>query len=147
MSIQWDFNHNIHNQRNHQEFSSGFYRVKIDSAIETVSQSGNQMIKMTLSTLDSNLKIKHHLTFSHNNKAMVNKILCDIYSSFGIPIGNLEAKTWIGKIGAAKLEQAIFNGKPFIKVAYFLTRQQQDKLIPHPTDEEIDNYLSDLEME
>ena len=87
------------------------------------------------------------VTFSHNNKTMVNKILCDIYSSFGIPIGNLEAKTWIGKIGAAKLEQAMFNGKPFIKVAYFLTKQQQDKLLPPPTEEEIDNYLSELEME
>ena len=61
---------------------------------------------------------------------MVNKILGDIYYSFNIPTENLEAKTWVGKIGTARLEETNFNGKPFTKVVYFLTRQQQDKLLP-----------------
>ena len=124
MAIKWTYE----TGRSYDSLPSGAYRVQIESAVETVSQSGNQMIKMELGVLGYRNKVKHHLTFSPKNRRMVNKALGEIYSSFDIPEGNLDAKTWVGKVGVAQLEPGEYNGGRYTRVAYFLTKRQQKEL-------------------
>jgi len=140
--IKWKFDKNNSIQQSYQVIPEGYYQVQIEKAVETVSDSGNQMIRMSLNVIGYNVKVRHHLTFSPKHRVLVNKVLSDIYSSFNISVGNLDPQTWIGKIGVAKLEQDNFNGRTFMKVAYFLKKQQQLVLpfIDEDIDEE-DDYL------
>ncbi|MBR1438811.1 MAG: DUF669 domain-containing protein [Synergistaceae bacterium] len=112
MAIEWEYKNN-NDRRSYKALQSGVYQVQIESAEETVSSSGNQMIKMVLSVLGYSNRVRHYLTFSPKNRFMVNKALGDIYSSFGIAEGNLDAKTWVGHIGVAQLEPDEFNGRPY----------------------------------
>lgn len=57
---------------------------------------------MVLGVLSHENKVKNLLTFSPEHQDMVNKALGEIYSSFGIPEGNLEPQTWVGKVGVTK---------------------------------------------
>lgn len=140
--INWQFeNDNV--RRSYDSLPSGIYSVQIESAKEAISSSGNQMIKMVLGVWGHNNKVRHHLTFSPKHRNLVNKVLGQIYSSFGIPEGNLDVSTWIGKRGMAKLEQDTFNEKSFVRVAYFLTRKQQDELLSQldePKEESVENW-------
>lgn len=129
MSINWQYENNSnYNRRSDKALPSGVYRVQIERAEEAVSSSGNQMIQMVLSVFGYSNRVRHYLTFSPKNRFMVNKALGDIYSSFDIPKGNLDAKTWIGHIGVAQLEPYEFNGRQYNRVAYFLRKEQQTEL-------------------
>ena len=112
--IKWKFDKNNSIQQSYQVIPEGYYQVQIENAVETVSDSGNQMIRMSLNVIGYNVKVRHHLTFSPKHRVLVNKVLSDIYSSFNISVGNLDPQTWIGKIGVAKLEQDNFNGRTLI---------------------------------
>ena len=122
--INWQFKKND-NRRSYEALPSGVYQVQIEKAEEAVSASGNQMIRMVLGVLGHANKVRHFITFSPKNRSMVNKALSDIYSSFDIPEGNLDEKTWIGHVGVAKLEPDEFHGRAYNRVAYFLTKPQQ----------------------
>ena len=125
--INWQFKKND-NRRSYEALPSGVYRVQIERAEEAVSASGNQMIQMVLRVLGYSNRVRHYLTFSPKNRFIVNKALGDIYSSFDIAEGNLNAKTWVGHIGMAKLETDEFNGRAYNRVGYFLIKPQQLKL-------------------
>ena len=124
--IKWKFKKNDA-RRSYELLPSGVYCVKIESAVEATSILGNQMVKMILNVIGHNAK-EHHLTFSPKHKKIVNKALSEIYSSFSIPSGNLNPQTWIGKVGFAQLEPDEFEGKPYNRIAYFLTKPQQENL-------------------
>ena len=134
--ITWNYSTNEDKRRSYRVLPDGIYVVQIERAVEMVSSSGNPMIKMDLRVLrdknntkvDTKATVRNNVTFSKWHAKLVNKVLSDIYSSFDIPEGNLEAKTWVGKVGVAQLEQDEFNGNPYNRVAYFLTKQQQLKL-------------------
>lgn len=128
MPIKWQFIRNNDDRWSYEALPSGVYRVQIERAEEAVSASGNQMIRMVLNVLGHDNRVRHYLTFSPKNRFMVNKALGDIYSSFDIAEGNLDAKTWIGHVGVAQLESYEFNGRPCNQVAYFLTKPQQLEL-------------------
>ena len=135
--INWQFKKND-NRRSYEALPSGVYRVQIERAEEAVSASGNQMMQMFLRVLGHDNRVRHYLTFSPKNRFIVNKALAEIYSSFGIAEGNLDEKTWIGHVGVAQLEPDEFNGTPYNRVAYFLTKQQQLKLgIPLEESDEV----------
>ena len=143
MAIKWNFKKTDYKDIQIQVLPTGIYEVKIESAEEAVSPSGNQMIKMVLRVAGHKNKVKHHLTFSPQNRNMVNKALSDIYCSFNIPAGNLEPKEWIGHIGTAMLEEAEYNGSPYNCVAYFIKPQakdQQPDSIYIYEDDNVDSY-------
>ena len=125
--INWQFKRNS-DRRSYEALPSGVYRVQIERAEEAVSASGNQMIQMVLNVLGHDNRVRHFITFSPKNCFMVNKALSEIYSSFDIPEGNLDEKTWVGHVGVAQLEPDEFHGRPYNRVAYFLTKPQQMKL-------------------
>jgi hypothetical protein len=63
-----------------------------------------------------------------DNQKLTNQKLGEIFNSFGIPQGNLNTASWVGKVGAAKVKHEPYNGETSAKIAYFISKDRQDKL-------------------
>ena len=126
MAINWNFN-----SEDVEEFAlvaPGDHRVRIAAAEETVSKSGNDMIKLTLDVSGSGSKLFYYLVFMPDNTTMTNTNLKRLWDSFGIDSGNLNTASWVGKVGAVRVKHEDYNGDPQARVSYFIARNKQDAL-------------------
>lgn len=128
MAIQWQFTSADYEEKSFQMIPVGDYRVRIAEAEEKVSANGNQMIVLTLEVSGYSSKIWHNLTLLTNNTKLTNQKLGELWNSFGIPQGNFNLNSWVGKVGAAKVKHEEYNGNTNPKVAYFINKDRQDKL-------------------
>lgn len=79
----------------------GDHRVKIIKAGEVVSKSGKQMIEITYKVEDSNgVNFVDRMVEGEYFDANMSRI----FDVFGIPIGNWNYPSWIGKIALAHFE-------------------------------------------
>ena len=130
MSINWNFNANEYEETSFKPIPAGDHRMRVASAEEQTSQSGNQMIKLVLEVSGYNSTIWHWLVFMPDNQKLTNQKLGEFWNSFGIPQGNFNLSSWIGKVGAGKVRHEDYNGSTNAKVSYFLGKDRQDKLAP-----------------
>lgn len=152
MSIDWIFSAADYEETSFKPIPVGDYRVRIASAEEQTSSSGNQMIKLVLDVSGHNATIWHFVVFMPDNQKLTNQKLGELWNSFGIPQGNFNLHEWVGKVGAAKVTHKDYNGEPTAKIAYFINKDRQDKLpawkepnkssggfeaIPTPTDDDL----------
>lgn len=126
--IDWKFNSNEYEETSFKPIPVGDHRVRIASAEEQTSGKGNQMIKLILDVSGHNSTIWHYLVFMPDNQKLTNQKLGEFFNSFGIQQGNFDLRTWVGKVGAAKVKHEEYNGEMGAKVAYFINRDRQDKL-------------------
>lgn len=102
----------------------GDYRVAIVDAQETTSKNaGNPMIVISVQPSGSKIKIKNYIV----KNEYFNKNITSLFDSFGIERGNFEFLSWIGAMGAARLEE---DEKGYLKVKWFLDQKKQEKLPP-----------------
>ena len=108
-----------------EKIEEKIYRVKIENIEPAVSRYGNDMWKMIFKISGFKTKIYYYLVFQTNeNKKYTDKTLASIYSSFkGIPEGNLEIETWLGKEGIAKIKLEEYDGNVSPKIHYFVTEK------------------------
>jgi hypothetical protein len=155
MSIDWKFESSDYEEQSFKPIPVGDYRVRIASAEEQISKTGNQMIKLVLNVSGYNSTIWHYIVFMPENQKLTNQKLGELWNSFGIPQGNFNLQEWVGKVGAAKVKHDDYNGEPNPKIAYFINKERQDKLpawkepsnasltggnfeeIPTPTDDDL----------
>ena len=129
MAIQWNFNANDYDENaGFQPIPIGEHRVRIASAEETTSNAGNPMIKLVLDVSGYNSTIWHYVVFMADNPKQTNQKLGEIFNSFGIQPGNFNVLSWVGKVGAAKVKHETYNGEKNAKIAYFITKDRQEKL-------------------
>ena len=128
--INWNFNANDYEEQSFKPIPAGDHRVRIESAEEQVSKTGKEMIKLVLEVSGYNSTIWHFMVFLSDNQKLTNQKLGEIFNSFGIQPGNLNLKTWVGKVGAARIKHEDYNGEPTAKIAYFIGKEKQDKLAP-----------------
>ena len=124
MAIDWKYKNNS-DRRSYKALPSGVYWVQIESVKESVSSSGNQVIKMVLGVLSHENKVKNLLTFSPEHQDMVNKALGEIYSSFGIPKGNLEPQRTFSEMKlykVAKIKNSTNQAKYIFKFAEVVSK-------------------------
>lgn len=126
--INWYFNENEVEERSFEVVPVGKHRVRIESAEETKSSKGNDMIKVVMQVSGMAAKLFHYIVFMPDNTQLTNTKLAEFWDSFGIPKGNLNTATWAGKIGACKVKHEEYNGEPSPKVSYFLRKKDQDAL-------------------
>ena len=126
--INWNFNSNDYTENNFKPIPVGDHRVRIASAEEQVSNSGRQMIKLVLDVSGYGNTIWHFLVFMPDNQKLTNQKLGELWNSFGIQQGNFNLQSWVGKVGAAKVKHEIYNNEPSAKIAYFISKDKQDKL-------------------
>ena len=130
MSINWNFNSNDYEEQSFKTIPVGDHRMRIASAEEQTSSTGKQMIKVVLEVSGYNSTIWHFLVFMPENQKLTNQKLGELWNSFGIPQGNFDLHTWVGKVGAGKVKHDDYNGSISPKVAYFINKERQDKLPP-----------------
>ena len=152
MAIQWNFSSEDYQEKSFTPIPVGDHRVRIASAEEQTSGNGRQMIKLTLDVSGYSSTIWHYIVFMPDNQKLTNQKLGEVFNSFGIPQGNFNLQSWVGKVGAAKVKHEDYNGEPNAKIAYFINKDRQDKLpawqeptkssggfeaIPTPTDDDL----------
>ena len=126
--INWNFNSNDYEEQSFKPIPIGDHRVRIASAEEQISGSGRQMIKLVLDVSGYNSTIWHFIVFMPENQKLTNQKLGELWNSFGIPQGNFNLQSWVGKVGAAKVKHEVYNNEPSAKIAYFINKDRQDKL-------------------
>ena len=126
--VNWNFNAADYEETSFKPIPIGDHRVRIASAEEQTSGNGRQMIKLTLDVSGYSSTIWHYIVFMPENQKLTNQKLGELWNSFGIPQGNFNLQSWVGKVGAAKVKHEDYNGEPNAKVAYFISKDRQDKL-------------------
>lgn len=126
--INWNFDSNDYTEQSFKPIPVGDYRVRIASAEEQTSNAGNQMIKLVLDVSGYNSTIWHWVVFMPDKKELTNQKLGELWNSFGIQQGNFNLQSWVGKVGAAKVKHEDRNGETNAKIAYFISKDRQDKL-------------------
>lgn len=128
MSINWNFDSNDYEEQSFKPIPVGEHRIRIQSAEEQVSRNQKQMIKLVLEVSGYNSTIWHFLVFLPDNAKLTNQKLGELWNSFGIPYGDFNLNSWAGKVGAAKVKHEDYDGQPNPKIAYFISKDRQDKL-------------------
>jgi hypothetical protein len=128
MSIDWIFNATDYEEQSFKPIPVGDHRVRISSAEEQTSEKGKQMIKLVLDVSGYTSTIWHYIVFLPDNQKLTNQKLGELWNSFGIPQGNFNLSSWVGKVGAAKVKHEDYKGEPSAKIAYFISKDRQDKL-------------------
>lgn len=129
MSINWNFNSSDYEEQvGFKPIPVGEHRVRIASAEEQTSNSGNPMIKLVLQVSGHNSTIWHYIVFMASNAKLTNQKLGELWNSFGIAQGDFNLNGWVGKVGAAKVKHEDYNGEPQPKIAYFIAKNRQDSL-------------------
>lgn len=126
--INWKFDCTQYTEQSFKPIPVGDHRVRIASAEEQTSKSGNQMIKLVLEVSGYNATIWHFVVLLQDNPKLVNQKLGELWNSFGIQQGNFNLQQWVGKVGAAKVKHELYDGEPQPKIAYFINKDRQDKL-------------------
>ena len=130
MSINWTFDAADFEEQSFKPIPAGDFRVRIASAEEQTSKSGNQMIKLVLDVSGYNSTIWHWIVFMPDNAKLTNQKLGELWNSFGINQGDFNLANWKGKVGAAKVKHEDYEGNPTAKIAYFISKDRQEKLPP-----------------
>ena len=130
MSINWNFNSAEYEETSFKPIPVGDHRMRIASAEEQTSQSGNQMIKLVLEVSGYQATIWHWIVLMPDNQKLTNQKLGEFWNSFGIGQGNFNLQSWVGKVGAGKVKHEEYNGSTNAKVTYFISKDRQERLPP-----------------
>ena len=134
MAINWRFDEgDCKPYIPYKPIEPGKYWVRIEKAEEMISKAGHQMIKLTLEIDGKRERVWSYIVFDMRNKEMVNRKLNEIYESFRIKKGDLDASHWVGYVGAVQIKQNIYEGQPVPHVSHFLNQMQQENLPPWRT--------------
>lgn len=127
MAINWNFDSNDV-EEGFPLIPIGDHRVRIASATEKQSKTGNDMIELSLDVSNYPGHLFYYLVFLPNNTTMTNTNLKRLWDSFGIEMGNMNTASWVGKVGAARVKHEEYNGDQTARISYFVERKKQDKL-------------------
>lgn len=128
---QWNFDPNQYEEKSFSIIPVGDYRVRISDVEEKTFRSGNSGYEITLEVNGYSRRLWTYLVLDPSDPAKTNQRLGDFFNSFGITnyiMGS--GKQWIGSVGAVRVKHEEYNGNQTDKVAFFISRDRQDKLAP-----------------
>lgn len=127
--MAWNYQREESNQ--FEVIPEGQYRIRIKSAEQAQSKSGNDMLALQFEVSGQNSILFHYIVFLQDRPEITNRMLTQFYDSFkDIPEGNTNIASWIGKVGACKVKHDEYNGNKSAKVSYFIKADKQDDLPP-----------------
>ena len=129
--MAWIFNPN---EFEVQEFSivpAGDHRVRVADVVEKTFNSGNNGYEITLSVSGYSSKLWFYLVLDPNDTKKTNQRIGTFFESFGITDYDMSHyRGWVGKVGAVKVKHEDYNGNTSAKVAFCLSKKNQEKLPP-----------------
>lgn len=129
--INWQFNPNEYDENSFAPIPAGDHRVRINDVVEKTFKSGSQGFEITLDVSGHGGKLWYYLVLDPTDTKKTNQRLGSFFDSFGITNYNLaQYQSWKGKIGAVRVKHEEYNGEQQAKVAFPLSRKNQDKLAP-----------------
>lgn len=128
---QWTFDPTQYKENDFQIIPVGDYRARISEVTEKRFNSGNEGYEIELEINGYNSKMWFYLVLDASNPQQTNQRIGDFFNSFGITSPAMgSGKQWIGSVGAVRVKHEEYNGTNRAKVAYCLSRKNQDKLEP-----------------
>ena len=125
----WTFNPNEYTVNDYAPIPTGDHRVRINDVVEKRFSSGNEGFEITFDVSGHNGKLWFYLVLDHNDTKKTNQRIGTFFESFGIGDFDLSHyRGWIGKIGGVRVKHEEYNGSMSAKVAFCLSRKNQDKL-------------------
>ena len=127
----WTFDATQYEEQDFQLIPAGDHRARIFDVVERTFNSGNEGYEITLSVNGHRSKLWFYLVLDRNDPKKTNQRIGDFFNSFGITDPNLgSGRQWVGKVGAVRVKHEEYNGNMSAKVAYVISRKNQDKLEP-----------------
>ena len=125
----WTFNPNEYTVNDYAPIPTGDHRVRINDVVEKRFSSGNEGFEITLDVSGHNGKLWFYLVLDPTDTKKTNQRIGTFFESFGIGDFDLSHyRGWIGKIGGVRVKHEEYNGSMSAKVAFCLSRKNQDKL-------------------
>jgi hypothetical protein len=125
----WTFNPNEYTTNDFAPIPQGDHRVRISDVAEKKFSSGNEGFEITLDVSGHSGKLWYYLVFDHNDTKKTNQRIGAFFESFGIGDFDLSHyRGWVGKIGGVRVKHEDYNGSPSAKVAFCLSKKNQEKL-------------------
>jgi len=129
--MAWIFNPN---EFEAQEFSIvpvGDHRVRIADVVEKTFNSGNNGYEVTLTVSAQSSKLWFYLVLDPSDTKKTNQRIGTFFESFGITdYDTSHYRGWVGKVGAVRVRHEEYNGSTSAKVAFCLSKKNQEKLPP-----------------
>lgn len=125
----WNFDPTQYEENAFAPIPAGDHRVRIFEVVEKKFSSGNEGFEITLEVSGHSGKLWYYLVLNPADPKKTNQRLGSFFDSFGITDYNLDHyKKWEGKLGAVRVKHEEYNGANTAKVAFCLSRKNQDKL-------------------
>ena len=125
----WTFNPNEYTANDYSPIPEGDHRVRINDVTEKTFNSGNEGFEITLDVSGRGGKLWFYLVLDRNDTKKTNQRIGTFFESFCITDYDLSHyRGWIGKIGGVRVKHEEYNGNTSAKVAFCLSRKNQDKL-------------------
>ena len=128
---EWIFDQSQYKENNFQLIPVGDHRVRITDVMEKRFNSGNEGFEITLEVSGYGSKLWYLLVLDRSNPAQTNQRIGEFFNSFGITHPALgTGKQWIGSVGAVRVKHEEYQGNTRAKVAFCISRSNQEKLPP-----------------
>lgn len=106
----------------------GRYRAVIDSAEKAISSKGNDMLVIKMSVSGQLSSIWYYIPFLEDRPEITNRMLTQLFDSFGIEEGDFNLATYVGKAGGINVKH---DEEGRAKINYLLSKKQQEELPPY----------------
>lgn len=125
----WTFNPAEYSINDFQIIPAGDHRARISDVNEKRFSSGNEGFEITLDVSGHSGKLWFYLVFDPSDTKKTNQRIGTFLESFNICDFDLSHyRGWIGKIGGVRVKHEEWGGDTRAKVAFCLSRKNQEKL-------------------
>ena len=127
----WNYDPSQYKESDFQVIPVGDYRARIADVAEKKFNSGNEGYEITLEINGYNSQMWFYLVLDPSDTAKTNQRIGDFFNSFGITSPAMgTGKQWIGSVGAVRVKHEEYQGQNRAKIAYCLSRKNQEELAP-----------------
>lgn len=123
------YNPSEYSEKNFTPIAEGDHRVRISGVSYQIFSNGKPGYEITLDVSGYNNKLWHYITIDQQDTKKTNQRLGSFFNSFGVTDYNLDNYShWTGNYGAVRVRHDIYQGKTIARVAFCLSRDQQNRL-------------------
>lgn len=125
----WTFNPAEYQENDFTIIPAGDHRVRVNEVVSKTFNSGREGYEITLEVSGHNSKLWFYLILDPADTKKTNQRIGTFFESFGITDYDMtHFNGWIGKVGAVRVKHEAYNGSDQAKVAFCLSKKNQEKL-------------------